>query len=161
MMTSKPRVMTIRVSISRDYGAETVAFAVEYEVTVSSQRQMDTEYAWATEKVYNQHDRHAKDFLPRVPNPHEPNLTSQPSLGEWVAAERIVTEISKGKRYYAVQGGRYKEHGVRIWEEVLKEYDLLTYAENSDTLPLEGWEMYVVQAEKGRKVAKLRKGNER
>lgn len=155
-MNMPKRTVRIEASVTRDYGAEVVTFSAGYVVEIDSDRSMDVQYAWLTDKLYNQHERHTADFLPKVPDSRKPLVPSEPS-GEWVVAERIILEVKDKKRYYAVKGGRYSEHGVRIWNETLRAANLLAYMEENDECILEGWEMLVVKAEKGLKVSKLRK----
>lgn len=150
------RTMTFEVSITRDYGAEKVTLSASFVHTVANDAEMDTQYAWLTDKLYNQHERHTRDFLPKVPDALA-SLASGEERGEWHPAERIVLEIKDRKRYYAVQGGKYSGHGVRVWEEVLKRWTFYGHMLENDELVLTDYEMFVVQGDKGVKVSKFRK----
>lgn len=146
----------IEVSVTRRYGVEDVTFAISYVAAVASRRELDIQYKWAEDEMHHQHERFSADTLPKVKAPSE-SLTND-GAGEWYPANEIVVEVKNGKRYYAVKGGKYEKHGVRVWDEVLKFHQLLTTMQENDRLALgDGWQMEVGQGDKGLKVMRLRK----
>lgn len=149
--------ITVSAKVTRNYGAEILELGAEMTLTLEGKEARHNAYARLLEGLYNEHERYTAEFLPKVPNAKEEVFLKRPDDGEWIACESIELEIKERKRYYAVKGGKYTTHGVRVWNEVLRAAGWLEFMAEHDHLDIPDYEMLVVSGESGRKVAQFRK----
>lgn len=153
---NKPSALTatIHCAIQRNYGVETVTFGISYNMPLSSVSERQAAYTEAYRRMDDEHKAYAERILPGYEAPATSGNGS--GGGEWVIARRIVKEMKAGKVGFAVQGGKYEKHGVRVWEETLVKFGFWDDVKNADITPLDNLEMLVYNDGKGVKVTEFR-----
>lgn len=152
-MTS--RMANIKAAVSRNYGPETVTFELAVQADVSGYVAVNLEYEKLMSMLYRQHEDYAARWLPKAPQPQAAPTAPNPD-GVWIKCDEMVLETKQGKDYYAIKGGLYNLHGVRIWKEVMEEYELVFKPDDKGVMKMYNKEMLVIDVDGKKKVDKIR-----
>ena len=152
-MTEIRRLVNIKANVSRNYGGETVDFQMSWDVEASNFMQLSLEYEKMMTMLHRQHQLYSGRALLDVPKPSS-GKADRPE--EWVACDKVVSEVKNGKVYYAIMGGKYSVHGVRIWDEVMKQFGIEYVPDGKGGMALYNKEMLVIEEDGKKKVTKVR-----
>lgn len=150
-MTQTGVDITISLTIKRKIGGTEIVLGASRNVTVANENQRRAHYDKLALMLNDQFDHFIKERVVAVDE-----VSSSPATdAEIIPADELVVEIKAGKKYYAVKGGRYTAHGVRVWREVLEPTGLLDELGDKLALPLFAWNAQVERRNGSLKVTKL------
>lgn len=152
IMTQAGVDITISLTVTRRIGGTEVTLGASRSVTVANENQRRAHYDKLALMLNDQFDHFIKE---RVIVADEVNNSPAATDAEIIPADELVVEIKAGKKYYAIKGGRYTAHGVRVWREVLEPTGLLDELGDKLSLTLFAWSAQVERKNGSLKVVKL------
>lgn len=143
--------LTISVTVKRNIGGTEVVLGASRRVSVHNENERRAHYDKLGLMLNDQFDHFIKESV-IVPDPVQKGTVTGLEI---IPADELIVDVKAGKPYYAIKGGRYTEHGVRIWKEVLQPTGLLDDLGNNYSLTLFNWKAQIEKQNGALKVVKL------
>lgn len=109
----------ISMSISKHYGAESVAIGAEKTYLIASPHDHLRAVDALAAAIHEMHEHYASAHLPQTNPTSGLSPRGIADALEEIKVEEIKVEEKGDKRYYKLAGGKYAKWGVRVWDEVL------------------------------------------
>lgn len=143
--------IVISVNVKRKIGGTDVELGASRRVTVHNENERRAHYDKLGLMLNDQFDHFIRENVIVASEVEEGSVTG----AEIIPADEIVVDVKQGKRYYAIKGGRYTEHGVRVWKEVIEPTGLLDELGQEFSLVLFNWKAKIEKQNGALKVVKL------